>query len=102
MMVMEPLNEESFDQTATFITYAKIFPYILSHFVTRKDAKQMMSTGNLSVNTNVSINSDATTGTGTGRVKSAYDGTYPNAESETLKAEIKAKKESGNVPNTGE
>ena len=111
MMAFEPINEEIYDNVATFITYAKIFPYILDHFVTRKDAKQMMMPSNLPVNTTVTVmpgqavqvavpagtgsTVSPATGNGQGTAQPSYNGSYPNAESQLLKQEIKAKKEAG-------
>ena len=113
MMAFEPLDEEVYDSVATFITYAKLFPYMFDHFVTRKDAKQMMLPSNLPVNTTINVTPGQVvttagsptaqtgstvspgSGTGSGTVQAAYDGSYAHAESQTLKVEVKAKKEAG-------
>lgn len=116
-MAFEPINEEIYDETATFITYAKIFPYIMDHFVTRKDARQMMLPSNLPVKTTVTVmpgqavqvvvpagtgsTTSPATGNGQGTAQPSYDGSYANAESQLLKQEIKAKKEAGATTVTG-
>lgn len=110
-MVFEAMNEEAYDISATYITYAKIFPHILDHFLTRKDAAQMMKPNNLPVNTTVTVNpgqnvtvvlatgAGATTapgsGTGSGTVQVSYDGSYAHADSQVLKTEVKTRKEAG-------
>jgi hypothetical protein len=112
-----PLNQETYDEAATFITFAKLFPYILEYFVSREDAKQMMLTSNLSVSTTVTVNPGQAvsappptgvgstvspgTGSGVGQVTPSYDGSYAHAASEPVKVKVKAKKEAGGMAVSG-
>ena len=111
MMAFEPINEEIYDNVATFITYAKVFPYILDHFVTRKDAKQMMMPSNLPVNTTVTVmpgqavqvavpaGTGSTvspgTGKGTGNTSPIYDGSFKLPTDEIKAKQKQAIKDAG-------
>jgi hypothetical protein len=115
MMVMDGIDLEAYDTYQVEIGYYKLFPHIMKDFVTRKDAKQMMTPNNLIVNTDIAVTPGqavSTTGsptaqagstvspgkgTGLGKVNPIYNGGFPHAESQTLKAEIKLKKEAGGV-----
>lgn len=115
MMVIDSINLDAYDTYQVEIGYYKLFPLIMEDFVTRKDAKQMMLPSNLPVNTTVNVmpgqavttaggptaQSGSTispgSGTGSGTAQPAYDGSFPHAETQLLKQEIKAKKEAGGV-----
>ena len=110
-MAFEPINEEIYDEAASFITYAKIFSHILNDFITREDAKQMMGQSNLPVTVNAG-QAVATTGSpaaqtgstvspGSGLAKPIYNGSVPSPGSEVLKQLVKAKKEAGGLAVTG-
>jgi hypothetical protein len=117
MMVFEPINEEIYDKTATFITYAKIFPHLLEDFITREDAKEMMAPQNLPVTTDVTVNPGQAVqvavpagtgstvspakGIGQGRSLPIYKGAYASVGSKILEKKIKTKKELGGVAVTG-
>jgi len=111
MMAFEPISEEIYDSVATFITYAKIFPYIMTDFATREDAKQMMSKTNLVLKVDPgqvvattgspTAQAGSTTSPGTGLALPVYDGSFPSPGSKVLEQAIKAQKEAGGAAVTG-
>ena len=111
MMAFEPMNEETYETAATFITYAKLFPYIMDDFVTRDDSKEMMGKSNLPVNINAgqAVNTTGspaaqagfTVSPGSGLAQPIYDGSFPSPGTKVLEQKIKAKKEAGGATVSG-
>ena len=113
MMIMNPINMEVYEVAQKEIAYAKLFPYILEDFITRKDAIKMMTASNLPVNTavNTSVNTFVSgtagsfpvvatgagsgTGKGTGQTTPVYNGSAPTPQSIAMKAEKQAIVNSG-------
>jgi hypothetical protein len=113
MMALSKLDMEAFDKVQVELGYLKLFDLIIADFITRKDAKQMMSTSNLPFTSNVVVSagqlvvtagsptaqSGSTTspgqGAGRGNVTPLYDGTFLLPEDELLKEEKRLLKEAG-------
>ena len=62
MAPFNPLNEKLYDELATNVTYAKLFPLILEDFLHRKDCQIMVQSMTAQV------------GPATGKVIAPYDG----------------------------
>jgi hypothetical protein len=88
------MSEEQYDMSSKQITYGKLIDLLVEDFLTREDAKKMMESSNLPVNTTLQVNpgiaisgaagsfpvSGATaspgTGSGTGQVSATYKGEH--------------------------
>jgi len=100
MMALSPIDQNVYDESATAITYYKIFKHIVKDFITREDAKEMMKSTNLPVQqvlmSQVQVAIPAGTGTGVGnvntQVKPIYNGSVESPGTQSLAAEIKTKK----------
>jgi hypothetical protein len=107
MMVVTPIDQQAFDDTATGTTYCKLFPYMIEHFLTREDAKIAIKSNNLIVsvtatgNTNVMGAAGAMSGVTITPVNTQvaviYDGIYKVPGTTVLAQQIKAKKLAGDV-----
>lgn len=53
MMILSPIDDQVYEAAQKQIGYAKLFPYILADFATRKDVALMMKPSNLPVSTAV-------------------------------------------------
>ena len=105
MMILNPIDNEVYEVAQKEIGYAKLFPYILEDFVTRKDIAKMMQPANLTVNTAVQtiLAGAAGTfalvgtgqGTGTGLVNTLYKCQTPAPDSIAMKATKKIIVDSG-------
>lgn len=111
MMTFSPIDDQIYDESATQITYCKLFPLILEDFLTRDGAKEMMKSSNLPVTTNVQVNpgqavqvavpagtgssTSPGTGSGSGNTNPTYDGSYKIPADETKAAQKKAIKDAG-------
>lgn len=111
MLVFTQINDSVYDDAATMITYCKLFPHILKDFVTRVDAKEMMSPSNLPVSTNVTVNpgislsvaansfkgatESSGKGNGTGKTSPVYDGSTTLPGDEVLAKQKEAIKDAG-------
>lgn len=116
MMILNELDQEAYNRSATIITYCKLFPLIIQDFVTRIDAKKMMDPKNLPLTTDVVVNpGQGVTGTltlpaavagstvtpgkgkGTGRVIPPYKGDYLLPDDQALKENKKKQQEAGGI-----
>ena len=104
MMVISGLNMEAYEEFMIEVSYAKLVPFIMKDFISRTDAKQMMSSSNLIVNTDVltlptacQVAFPAGTGitapgkgNGVGKVTAIYTGTQKLPQDELLLTKAKA------------
>jgi hypothetical protein len=106
MMVMSPLNEETFDIVQVQLGYCKLFQHILKDFVTRADMIQILAPGNIPVMSNAIIPVAGSAGpapviaTATGPVngvntKVIYDGSVPAPASTAMISEKESIRRSG-------
>jgi len=106
MMALE-LNDQLYETSASYITYAKIFPHIMADFLTREDAKFMVASSNVVVTVNAG-QAVATTGSpvaqagstvspGTGLSTFVYKGEVATAGTKVLEVSVKARKEAGGL-----
>lgn len=100
MMILSPIDDQVYEAAQKEIGYAKLFPYILADFVTRKDVAQMMQPTNLPVNTNVNTVLAGTagptplTGTGIGKGTGVTSAVYTCQNPAPASVALKAVKES--------
>ena len=109
MMVVVPMDQVMYEEFMMEVSYAKLLPFIMEDFISRADAKQMMSVSNLLVSTNVSNTPTACSvaavtfvgvtapgvGTGTGKVTAVYTGDIQIPQDKVLLAKAEATVVSG-------
>jgi len=106
MMALE-LNDQLYETSASYITYAKIFPHIMADFLTRQDAKFLVASSNIVVTVNPGqavtttgtpvAQAGATISPGTGLSTFVYMGDVPTAGTKLLEASVKVRKEAGGL-----
>jgi len=108
-MVISGLNMEAYEDFMMEVSYAKLVPFIIKDFVSRTDAKQMMSSSNLKVKTDVVTmptacqvvvpagtgTTAAAKGNGVGQVIAVYTGAQKLPQDELLLTKAKAIVEGG-------
>lgn len=108
MMILTPLDDQIYEVAQKEIGYAKLFPYILEDFISRKDAKEMMNSSNLPVSTMVSTQVNTIlagaagpypllgtgigsgNGSGNGQALPIYNGSFPTPASKAMEIQKEA------------
>jgi len=106
MMAFE-LNDQLYETSASYITYAKIFPHIMADFLTREDAKFMVASSNVVVTVNPgqavtttgspAAQAGSTVSPGTATSIFGYKGEVASAGTKILEVSVKTRKEAGGL-----